>query len=1027
MRKIRVFIIGLMTLIGLGQLSAQQELPFISPETSSFMKQGDIPVSLYTGKINLSIPIYSIHDPDFDLPISVDYNSEGFQPKKHHGLVGLNWFLNAGGCITRQVNNIPDECKRPAVETDPPLPNGFLIQSRIKTYDKDKVFNFNSTIGRILPASADGAGSFQFLDMGGNFHPNLADDYEYMPDIFTFNFNGRTGQFFLGNDGQVRIVSENYYKVDLSGIKGYVPIKSTSKEPGELSEIKITDLDGYVYSFGGDITALEYSISIPTDHTGSNMNTNSYLQMTPVISAWHLTKITAPNGRVMEFKYTKSATSSITHTDKTNAIWQYQEGWTADGVVKNAVKTVQLEKITISDIGLDVSFHKSIESTRFYANLGDYSNKTFQLDSIVAKVGSSKLYSGAFNYEYKGTTDYGRRFLTRISQWDGQQYSFTYNHSSYPNPMQLIIGTVDQFGFWTDNSLCGLIQSVTYPTGGKTDFVFENHIYGKKLRYSFTDSLTVPTPELIDVEATIIGGARIKSIKNYSGTGILAESRLYDYGSGSESGSGSGSGVGAGVGAGKGASGTTAPNCTGCDQLQDPTGPQNSQTSSTTTSSTLLPLPNKSNPSTTSQLKSKGIYHSDLVRYQANKEMLIQNRYSMQLVPEPHVGYTQVKEIQKGDTEDFYTVYSFSDYRNNPDNPDLKYSAIKPNIFKLTILGMHTFNSLSYRRGHLLAKQEYAFDPVTQSIKPVKTTRYERAQVNNSSNTFNDALMEPTGQTDGSNNSNPDSDNYIVILQQDHNLTVARKVYYSPCYIKQIEEGVYLDMNAQLSVMINNVTYEHDSLFRITEEKKLNSDGKYYFKQYRYADNVLGSISSSSNKYVKGLINLKNASRLAEPVETVSGVINGTAKSYTGSTLTLYENITTTQPAPSRQMLLAIASPVSSYTFSNCSKGDSVSFDSGMIQAADFTHNSKLRLTGITYRGQEPITYQWNSTNLYPISRTQGSLTTTYTYKPLIGIETITDPRGVKTTYEYDSFGRLQAIKDENDKTIENYKYHYKN
>jgi YD repeat-containing protein len=48
-------------------------------------------------------------------------------------------------------------------------------------------------------------------------------------------------------------------------------------------------------------------------------------------------------------------------------------------------------------------------------------------------------------------------------------------------------------------------------------------------------------------------------------------------------------------------------------------------------------------------------------------------------------------------------------------------------------------------------------------------------------------------------------------------------------------------------------------------------------------------------------------------------------------------------------------------------------------------------------------------------------------YKPLVGLRTMIDPRLVKTTYEYDDFGRLQAIKDENNKTIENYDYHYKN
>ncbi|MBC9795836.1 hypothetical protein [Sinomicrobium weinanense] len=52
---------------------------------------------------------------------------------------------------------------------------------------------------------------------------------------------------------------------------------------------------------------------------------------------------------------------------------------------------------------------------------------------------------------------------------------------------------------------------------------------------------------------------------------------------------------------------------------------------------------------------------------------------------------------------------------------------------------------------------------------------------------------------------------------------------------------------------------------------------------------------------------------------------------------------------------------------------------------------------------------------------------TTYTYKPLIGVSTITDLRGKKTTYTYDTFNRLEFIKDETNRLLEEYKYHYKN
>ena len=54
------------------------------------------------------------------------------------------------------------------------------------------------------------------------------------------------------------------------------------------------------------------------------------------------------------------------------------------------------------------------------------------------------------------------------------------------------------------------------------------------------------------------------------------------------------------------------------------------------------------------------------------------------------------------------------------------------------------------------------------------------------------------------------------------------------------------------------------------------------------------------------------------------------------------------------------------------------------------------------------------------------ALVTTYTYKPLVGMETMTDPRGVVTKYEYDPFGRLKTV-TKAEKVIETYDYHYKN
>lgn len=54
------------------------------------------------------------------------------------------------------------------------------------------------------------------------------------------------------------------------------------------------------------------------------------------------------------------------------------------------------------------------------------------------------------------------------------------------------------------------------------------------------------------------------------------------------------------------------------------------------------------------------------------------------------------------------------------------------------------------------------------------------------------------------------------------------------------------------------------------------------------------------------------------------------------------------------------------------------------------------------------------------------AMITTYTYKPGVGITSTTDPRGYKTTYEYDTNNRLIKVKDANNDVVTDYDYHYK-
>jgi YD repeat-containing protein len=55
------------------------------------------------------------------------------------------------------------------------------------------------------------------------------------------------------------------------------------------------------------------------------------------------------------------------------------------------------------------------------------------------------------------------------------------------------------------------------------------------------------------------------------------------------------------------------------------------------------------------------------------------------------------------------------------------------------------------------------------------------------------------------------------------------------------------------------------------------------------------------------------------------------------------------------------------------------------------------------------------------------AMVTTYTHIPLVGVSTITNPKGDKISYTYDGFNRLQFVKDKDGNLLSENQYHYKN
>lgn len=114
-------ILFLFSLISISIFGQQEEAPgfsyqnilpgdklFATPDVAAFHKINFMPVNLYTGRVDITIPIFEIKTGNISVPISLSYNTGGVKVDDEASSVGLGWNLNAGGSIMRIVKDVED-------------------------------------------------------------------------------------------------------------------------------------------------------------------------------------------------------------------------------------------------------------------------------------------------------------------------------------------------------------------------------------------------------------------------------------------------------------------------------------------------------------------------------------------------------------------------------------------------------------------------------------------------------------------------------------------------------------------------------------------------------------------------------------------------------------------------------------------------------------------------------------------------------------------------------------------------------
>lgn len=447
-----------------------------APNSASLGRYGEYPVNENVGLPGISIPVYQVNVGNISFPIDISYHASGIKVADVASWAGLGFSLNAGGMITRRVVGQPDDMNTNSGRL------GFF-------YKYNMIASYPGTAWEITQSYPNG---LPFMEL------KLAVDEgrtDYMPDIFSYNFAGKSGTFTLqpknGVANDLKALTIPYDDID---------IQTTMPAAGKLSSFVITDDNGLQYTF--DQVEINYD-NLSTTHPSPAPAADESIH-----TAWYVSTISDPkSGAVVNFTYEVDSIETDQH-------WSYQKtdlftgscGYTAT-MNKNSfsrIKSLRLKEINYS--GTKIVFNVAPTSRQDVLNAKSLDNVSVYINNELIQ--KTKLVTGYFG---SGPNPVDKRLkLEKVQMLDPStnatvgEYSFEYNSLELPErtsalqdlwgfyrpgaekfPLRTVVYYPGGYNFNynsdsrlpTSATAASSLKKIIYPTGGYTNFNFENNTY----------------------------------------------------------------------------------------------------------------------------------------------------------------------------------------------------------------------------------------------------------------------------------------------------------------------------------------------------------------------------------------------------------------------------------------------------------------------------------------------------------------------------------------------------------------------
>jgi YD repeat-containing protein len=553
----------MLPVLGVWSALRAQDRMLPSADGAALVQSINVPTNLYTGTANVQIPLCSLETlggPTIDVGLS--YQASGIKMEDRETSVGLGWQLSGGGMITRVVRGRPDELGYNFPETQYShgryLANKNYVLTRssferlaerdISRAEMDWNYKVDSELANMIektgrdpgpdPAQDDREKKAQYL-LQSNWLSNSKYYYErnlenikgertvkkfYFdaePDLYYFQTPTCSGTFVIDYNGELCLMP--YQDI----------VVSIKKDSANNQYFEIIDSNGIKYQFDSTLTLNDTQYISKTD--GEETDSATYT------STWLLKDMAVNNKVIAKFEYDK--TGYKRDQTSSNTVILYRKHWELTEEKRNTYTTLvsnrvhDLKKIT-TDYGevlfdylyrANLRFVEQIEVRnvgtggfkRFYnINYLSLSDGRVTIDNI--KVGLQryspiKLFAKFEYHDLKINFANDKKYVDAWGYYNGPSSETTERSESttYVDMNARDIKT-KRVSFYTYDrnpkikfAVHGALKSITYPTGSYKTFEYESH-YGV-------------------ISYIPIGGLRIKSLSEYEPASKSLNTIRYSY------------------------------------------------------------------------------------------------------------------------------------------------------------------------------------------------------------------------------------------------------------------------------------------------------------------------------------------------------------------------------------------------------------------------------------------------------------------------------------------------------------------